>query len=227
MDFGVFRCHPNAPWLDEDRTVQCDPSLFPSLISINTCRLVSMGNFIGTILYTIRFVSLAYATFLDSGIAVPLGPTTNNKMSWNKSNLQYLPQNISFQSTSNEIAEAVKYAIDRGYRHFDTAYFYQNESDVGGAIKEKISEGVVKREDIFLTTKVSFLSSASSKQIYDNDYLTTVMVHPPRTLKGGICLSEITGKSRPRLYRLIFDAFSCWIFLRRWKYFGTFQRRHV
>lgn len=42
-----------------------------------------------------------------------------------------------------------------GYRHIDTAYFYENEGEVGKAVKQKIAEGVIKREDIFITTKVS------------------------------------------------------------------------
>jgi len=46
--------------------------------------------------------------------------------------------------------EAILSAIRQGYRHIDTAAFYGNEKEVGDAIK---ASGV-KREDIFLTTKV-------------------------------------------------------------------------
>src|SRR4051795_11012646 len=46
--------------------------------------------------------------------------------------------------------EAILSAIRTGYRHIDTAAFYGNEKEVGDAIK---ASGV-KREDIFLTTKV-------------------------------------------------------------------------
>lgn len=48
----------------------------------------------------------------------------------------------------------MKDAIDIGYRHIDTAYIYQNEVEVGRSIRAKIAEGVIKREDIFVTTKV-------------------------------------------------------------------------
>lgn len=53
-------------------------------------------------------------------------------------------------------------AIDVGFRHFDAAYIYQNEKEVGKAIREKIADGTVKREDIFYTTKVLWASDEKS-----------------------------------------------------------------
>ena len=50
---------------------------------------------------------------------------------------------------------AVKKALDVGYRHIDTGWFYKNEEEVGDAIQNFLKENSnVKREDIFVTTKV-------------------------------------------------------------------------
>ncbi|EDW77033.1 uncharacterized protein Dwil_GK22153 [Drosophila willistoni] len=60
----------------------------------------------------------------------------------------------TWKSFESEAYQATKNAIDIGYRHFDTAFVYENEQEVGQAIREKIAEGVIKREDIFITTKL-------------------------------------------------------------------------
>ncbi|CAG4949233.1 unnamed protein product [Parnassius apollo] len=54
----------------------------------------------------------------------------------------------------NEIENAVQWAIDAGYKHIDTASIYDTEDQVGKAINKKVAEGAVKREDLFVTTKL-------------------------------------------------------------------------
>ncbi|CAG0885480.1 unnamed protein product [Cyprideis torosa] len=60
----------------------------------------------------------------------------------------------TWKMKSKEAEDAVRTAIDLGYRHIDTAWIYQNEDGVGRAIKAKIDEGTVKREELFVTTKL-------------------------------------------------------------------------
>jgi len=56
-----------------------------------------------------------------------------------------------YQSPPGSITQsAVQYALEIGYRHIDTARIYNNESDVGAAIKKSR----IRREDVFITTKL-------------------------------------------------------------------------
>ena len=56
---------------------------------------------------------------------------------------------------ADDVTKCIESAIDIGYRHIDTALLYQTESMVGQAVRNKIKDGTVKREDLFITTKVS------------------------------------------------------------------------
>lgn len=60
----------------------------------------------------------------------------------------------TYKAGDEEAAECVKAALDCGYRHIDTAYFYGNEPGVGRGIREAMTECNLKRENIFVTSKV-------------------------------------------------------------------------
>ncbi|CAM5082673.1 unnamed protein product [Eretmochelys imbricata] len=105
--------------------------------------------------------------------------------------------------------EAVKVAIEVGYRHIDGAYFYENEEEVGRAIREKIADGTVKREDIFYTGKLwstfnapEMVQSALKKSLksLQFDYIDLYIIHTPLSLKPGDDLCPVDGNGK-----LIFD----------------------
>ncbi|KAF4766884.1 hypothetical protein HAV15_010793 [Penicillium sp. str.  len=60
----------------------------------------------------------------------------------------------TWQSQPGEVERAVFHAIKVGYRHIDAALCYGNENEVGKGIKQAIDAGIVKREDLFVTTKL-------------------------------------------------------------------------
>ena len=55
--------------------------------------------------------------------------------------------------TPAQVASAVKGAVAAGYRHFDCASVYSNEAEVGDALEE-IQQGGVKREELWITSKL-------------------------------------------------------------------------
>ena len=91
--------------------------------------------------------------------------------------------------------QAVKDAISVGYRHIDTAWRYENEKGVGLGIKDLIDEQKIKRENLFITSKVwntfhgKALAVEAIKESLSNlglDYLDLALVHWPTGFKSGI-----------------------------------------
>ena len=54
----------------------------------------------------------------------------------------------------SECEESVYRAINTGYRLIDTAAIYKNESSVGRAVSSAVKDGICKREDLFITSKL-------------------------------------------------------------------------
>src|SRR5271156_1655417 len=57
-------------------------------------------------------------------------------------------------SDNTKTRDAVKTAVEVGFRHLDAAERYRNEAEVGAALKELFAAGTVRREDLFVTTKL-------------------------------------------------------------------------
>jgi alcohol dehydrogenase (NADP+) len=55
---------------------------------------------------------------------------------------------------ARRIADAVGFAIRNGYRHIDCASVYMNEPEIGNVLAAVIKEGVVRREELWITSKV-------------------------------------------------------------------------
>ncbi|SFD71575.1 Aldo/keto reductase [Bacillus sp. UNCCL81] len=86
------------------------------------------------------------------------------------------------------VIDSVKASIRNGYRSIDTAAIYQNEEGVGQGIREALEENDLKREDLFITSKVwnADLGYQSTIDAFELslkklglDYLDLYLIHWP------------------------------------------------
>ncbi|KAG1200473.1 hypothetical protein G6F35_012368 [Rhizopus arrhizus] len=132
-------------------------------------------------------------------------------------------------------ADVIYKAIKVGYRHFDGACDYGNEVEVGRGIKKAIDEGIVKREDLFIVTKLwntfhnkKNVRPACERQLKDwgLDYFDLYLVHfpiplayvdpsqnyPPEWFKGNSTAIEIESSPMHECWaemeRLVNDGLS-------------------
>lgn len=89
---------------------------------------------------------------------------------------------------------ATKAALEAGFRQLDSAERYRNEKEVGEAVQEVLKEGKIKREDLFIATKLwnnnhrpervkpAFDASLKRLQL---DYIDLYLIHTPFAFQPG------------------------------------------
>ncbi len=104
----------------------------------------------------------------------------------------------TWKSKTGEVSASVYEAIRVGYRHIDAAWVYKNQDEVGEGIQRAVAEGIVKREEVWVTSKLwnhchakadveaSLRETLSQLKL---DYLDLFLVHWPVTGNEGDVLS--------------------------------------
>jgi alcohol dehydrogenase (NADP+) len=106
----------------------------------------------------------------------------------------------------------VKYAIKVGYRHIDAAWAYENQDEVGEGIREAIDEKIVKREDLWVTSKLAnefHKKEDVEPHLKDTlsqlglDYLDLFLIHWPVTYVAGETLTPSTEETWREMEKLV------------------------
>ncbi|GLJ06321.1 hypothetical protein SUGI_0036330 [Cryptomeria japonica] len=113
---------------------------------------------------------------------------------------------VSADQNEEDITAAVITALQVGYRHFDTASMYKSERPLGKALNTAFQNGLVKREDVFVTTKLwntehddpvtAIKSSLKNLQL---DYVDLYLIHWPIKLRKEAPLSGALDRKPTKL----------------------------
>lgn len=102
--------------------------------------------------------------------------------------------NYDYSINKSVLLDAVKSAVEVGYRHFDTASVYNTEQALGDALSNLINSKLISRDDVFITTKLwsnshrredvvpALRNSLAALRL---DYVDMYLMHWPVALKSG------------------------------------------
>lgn len=105
----------------------------------------------------------------------------------------------TWKSRPGEVYGAVTEALRLGYRHLDCAPIYGNEAEIGQALADSIAAGVVRREEVWLTSKLwndahapEDVGPALQRTLRDlrTPYLDLYLIHWPICFKPGVVFPD-------------------------------------
>ena len=109
----------------------------------------------------------------------------------------------TWKSAPGEVYDAVRWALEAGYRHVDCAAIYGNEAEVGQAFQDAFEAGDCKREELWVTSKLwndchrkEHVRPALEKTLADLrlDYLDLYLIHWPIAFRHGVSFPESPGE---------------------------------
>ncbi len=105
----------------------------------------------------------------------------------------------TWNAPPGEVGQAVHAALRLGYRHIDCAAIYGNEAEIGAALQAAIDEGVVTREQLWITSKLwnnahapEAVEPALKQTLADLrlDHLDLYLIHWPVAFRPGVRMPE-------------------------------------
>ena len=108
----------------------------------------------------------------------------------------------TWKAAGGEVGHALEQALRMGYRHIDCAAIYGNEAEIGEALRKCFAEGVLQREELWVTSKLwndchakEHVEVGLRRTLEDLglDYLDLYLIHWPVAQPHGVIVPEGAG----------------------------------